>query len=187
MNRFAALLTALLLMLSLAACGKKPADATAPSAAPAESAIPAEAAEPTETPAPTPTPTPVPLIPALPEVHDPALEAILADVLSVHPGSAGSSLRGAVCAARLLDWGMATTLSDDEIYSATGCFLDTLSDQDLLVFFESLDTVYNMGYDLKGENAGGLLSDAGVSDSAWPWNDQAFHAMEMVYLGCGAR
>ena len=100
---------------------------------------------------------------------------------------AGSSLRGAACAARLLDWGMATSLSDDEIYSATGCFLDTLGDQDQLLFFESLDTVYNMGYDLRGENAEGLLSDAGVTASAWPWNDQAFHAMEMVYLGCGAR
>ena len=58
---------------------------------------------------------------------------------------------------------------------------------DLSLFFESLDTVYNTGYDLRGENAEGLLSDAGVSNSAWPWNDQAFHAMEMVYLGCGAR
>ena len=187
MKRFAALMTALVLILSLAACGKKPADAPAPSAAPTESAAPAEAAEPAETPAPTPTPTPVPLIPELSEVHDAALEAILTDVLAVHPGSAGSSLRGAACAARLLDWGMATALNDDEIYSATGCFLDTLSDQDLLVFFESLDTVYNMGYDLRGENAEGLLSDAGVTNSAWPWNDQAFHAMEMVYLGCGAR
>ena len=44
-----------------------------------------------------------------------------------------------------------------------------------------------MGYNLRGESAEGLLSDAGVTNSAWPWNDQAFHAMEMVYLGCGAR
>lgn len=187
MKKTLALLAALLLMLSLAACGKKPQSAPTPAAAPAETAAPAEEAAPTETPAPTPTPTPVPLIPELPEVHDPALEAILADVLTVYPGTAGASLRGAACAARLLDWGMATELNDDEIYSATGCFLDTLSDQDLLLFFESLDTVYNMGYDLRGENAEGLLSDAGVTGSAWPWNDQAFHAMEMVYLGCGAR
>ena len=166
MKRFAVLLAALLLF-SLAACGKRAEPA--PSAAPAApTAAPAEE-------------------PALPELRDPALEAILTDVLSVYPGAAGSSLRGAACAARLLDWGMATPLNDDEIYSATGCFLDTLSDQDLLLFFESLDTVYNMGYNLKGESAEGLLSDAGVTNSAWPWNDQAFHAMEMVYLGCGAR
>ena len=185
MKRFAVLLAALLLF-SLAACGKRAEPA--PSAAPAApTAAPAEEPAPTETPAPTPTPSPVPLIPELPELRDPALEAILTDVLSVCPGAAGSSLRGAACAARLLDWGMATPLNDDEIYSATGCFLDTLSDQDLLLFFESLDTVYNMGYNLKGESAEGLLSDAGVTNSAWPWNDQAFHALEMVYLGCGAR
>lgn len=186
MKRFAALFAAMMMVFALTACGKKAAPA--PSAAPApETAVPAETPAPTETPVPTPPPTPVPLIPELPEVHDPALEAILTDVLSVYPGAAGSSLRGAACAARLLDWGMATPLNDDEIYSATGCFLDTLGDKDLLLFFESLDTVYNMGYDLKGENAEGLLSDAGVQNSAWPWNDQAFHAMEMVYLGCGAR
>lgn len=185
MKRLPALILALAMLLSLSACGKKPDSAPTPAVTPDA----AETAEPAATPAPSPTPTPspVPLIPDLPEVHDAALEAILADVLTVYPGSAGSSLRGAACAARLLDWGMETTLNDDEIYSATGCFLDTLEDKELLVFFESLDTVYNMGYDLRGENAEGLLSDAGVSDSAWPWNDRAFHALEMIYLGCGAR
>ena len=185
MKKALALLLALTLIPALAACGRRaehtPADT--PSPTPAATAT----AAPVPTPEPTPKPTPVPLIPDLPEVHDAALEAILADVLTVHPGSAGSSLRSAAVAARLLDWGMATGLNDDEIYSATGCFLDTLGDQDLLVFFESLDAVYDRGYDLRGENGKALLEDAGVADSAWPWNEQAFHALEMVYLGCGAR
>ncbi len=189
MKRFFALLAAFVLLLSTAACGKHTEHTPAPASEPPVTPAATEPAQPSESPAPppTPAPTPIPLIPELPEVHDAELEALLSDVLTVYPGTAGSSLRGAACAARLLDWGMNTTLSDDGIYSATGCFLDTLDDQSLLVFFESLDTVYNMGYDLRGENAEGLLSDAGVADSAWPWNDQAFHALEMIYLGCGAR
>lgn len=189
MKRISALLMALILIFAFTACGRKAETPPTPAAEPAGTPAPTETEDVPETPVPTltPTPEPVPLIPDLPEVHDAALEAILSDVLLVYPGAAGSSLRGAACASRLLDWGMVTELSDDGIYSATGCFLDTLGDQDLLLFFESLDTVYNMGYNLRGENAEGILADAGVENCGWPWNDQAFHALEMIYLGCGAR
>ncbi len=154
MRRTAALFAALILTVSLAACGRREESAPAETGAPA-AAEAAETAEPAETPvpSPTPTPSPVPLIPDLPEVHDAELETLLSGALTVYPGTAGSSLRAAACAARLLDWGMRTEQSDDGIYSATGCFLDTLADQDLLLFFESLDSVYNMGYNLRGENA----------------------------------
>jgi hypothetical protein len=126
-------------------------------------------------------------VPELPPVHDAALNAVLSGVLTVYPGSAGSSLRAAARAAQLLDWGMATTLSDDEIYSAVGCFMDELDDQDLLLFQESFYSVYDRAYDLRGENARELLEDAGASDCRYPWNDQAFHALEMVSYGLGPR
>ena len=126
-------------------------------------------------------------MPELPPVHDAALNAVLSEVLTVWPGSAGCSLRAVERAARLLDWGMATTLSDDEIYSAVGCFLDELSDEDLLTFFESFYSVYDAAYDLKGESAKDLLDSAGASDCRWPWNEHAFHALEMVSYGLGPR
>ena len=82
---------------------------------------------------------------------------------------------------------MGTSLSDDEIYSAVGCFLDELSDEDLLAFFESFYSVYDAAYDLRGERARDMLDEAGAADCRFPWNEQAFHALEMVSYGLGPR
>ena len=185
MKRLTALFLALLMLLSLTACGRKSESAPAPAPTAAPDAVETEA--PAPTPEPTPTPTPVPLVPDLPEVHDEALEAILGGVLTVYPGSAGSSLRAAAVAARLLDWGMETQLTDDEIYSAVGCYMDTLGDRDLQVFLESILTVYDASYNLRGEYGEDLLADCGAEDSLYPWNDRAFRAMEMISYGCGLR
>ena len=191
MKKPLALLLCLTLLLTLCACGKKTAVVTvSPTPAPTEAPAtpePTPTPEPAPTPEPTPTPEPIPLVPELPPVHDAALNAVLSEVLTVWPGSAGCSLRAVARAARLLDWGMATTLSDDEIYSAVGCFLDELSDEDLLTFFESFYSVYDAAYDLKGESAKDLLDSAGASDCRWPWNEHAFHALEMVSYGLGPR
>ncbi len=189
MKKLLSLILCAALLLALCACGKKTAVVTVsptPVPTPAETAPdPTQAPEPT--PEPTPTPEPIPLIPDLPPVHDAALNAVLSGVLTVWPGSAGSSLRAVERAARLLDWGMETSLSDDEIYSAVGCFLDELSDEDLLAFFESFYSVYDAAYDLKGERARDLLDEAGAVDCRFPWNEQAFHALEMVSYGLGPR
>ncbi len=186
------LMTALVLLmaLSLAACGKKtPAPTATPALAPTATPALAPTATPALTPAPLPTPTPepLPLVPDLPEIHDAALEEIFEGVLSVYPGTAGSSLRAARCAAWLLDWGAVTSLTDDEIYSAVGSWMDKQSDERLATFLESILAVYDRCYDLKGENAEAIMSDAGVESSRYPWNERAFRAVEMVSYGCGLR
>lgn len=179
-------LLSLLALFTLAACGKA---APAPTAAPVPvvTESPAPTPEPTPEPTPVPTPEPLPLIPDLPEVHDEALEQIFEAVLSVYPGSAGSSLRAARCAAWLLDWGAVTTLTDDEIYSAVGSWLDQQDDARMQIFLESILPVYDRTYDLRGEYAEGIMSDAGIESSLYPWNDRAFRAVEMVSYGCGLR
>ena len=180
------LILSMFVLLTLAACVKA---APAPSAVPApvvtETAAPTP--EPTPEPLPLSTPEPLPLVPDLPEVHDEALEQIFEAVLSVYPGSAGSSLRAARCAAWLLDWGTVTTLTDDEIYSAVGSWLDEQDDERMQIFLESILSVYDRTYDLRGEYAEGIMSDAGIESSLYPWNDRAFRAVEMVSYGCGLR
>ena len=179
MKRVFSVFLCLALLLTLCACARK---STVVTVSPTPAPSPVE-----QTPEPTAPPEPIPLVPDLPPVHDAALSAVLDGVLNVWPGTAGSSLRAAACAARLLDWGMATTLSDDEIYSAVGCYLDTLSDADLMGFLDNFYAVYDRAYDLKGDSARDLLTDAGVGDSGYPWNEQAFHALEMVSYGLGPR
>ena len=186
MKRLPILLLCCCLLFPLCACSRKNAAPTpTPPVIPDVTAMPTETPAPEPSAAPTPEPTPIPLIPDLPEVHDPALEAILPEVLNVWPGAAGCSLRAARTAALLLDWGMATELTDDEIYAAMGSYLDTLGDEDFMLFRESFYSVYDASYNLRGENAEGLLSDAGVETSAYPWNEKAFHSMEMLCYGLG--
>lgn len=189
MKKAVSLLLILVMLFALCACGKEPvAEVVVVTEVPivAEPIIstPEVTAEPTA----TPEPVIVPIQPELPPVTDEALNYILDSIVSnVKPGSAGSSLRAAQCAGALLDWGMVTALNDDEIYSAVGCWLDEQSDENLLIFFDSFYSVYTASYNLRSENGEGLMRDAGMNTEAWPWNDQAAHAVEMVYYGCGLR
>ena len=186
MKKAFALILSLCMVFALAGCAQKSAAPTpAPTAAPTET--PAPTPEPTPEPTPTATPEPPPLMPELPAVHDEALSQILEATLSVYPGSAGSSLRAARVAAWLLDWGAVTELTDDEIYSAVGTWMDGQDSERLKLFLESILAVYDQTYNLRGENAEAIMSDAGVESSLYPWNERAFRAVEMVSYGCGLR
>ena len=186
MKKYLALFLALSMIFAIAACGKKSgAPAPAPTASP--TAAPTPEPTPEATPVPTATPEPPPLVPDLPPVYDEDLSRILEATLSVQPGTAGSSLRAARVAAWLLDWGAVTKLTDDEIYSAVGTWLDAQSSERLQVFLESFLAVYDQSYNLRGENAEAIMSDAGIESSLYPWNERAARAVEMVSYGCGLR
>jgi len=184
MKKFFVILLALSLSFTLCACAGK---APAPTPAPAPTAALTPEPTPEPTPEATSEPEPLPLAPELPPVHDETLAAIFEATLTVYPGSAGSSLRAARCAAWLLDWGMTTALSDDEIYSAVGTWLDEQDETRLQTFLESILPVYDQTYDLRGEYGRDLMSSAGIETSLAPWNDKAVHAVEMVLYGCGLR
>ena len=184
MKRTISLILAVCMIFALAACGKK---APAPTPTPTLVETPEPTPAPTPAPTPTATPEPPPLAPELPPVRDEALFNIFEGVLSVYPGTAGSSLRAARVAAWLLDWGAETKLTDDEIYSAVGTWMDGQSSERLQLFLESILAVYDQSYNLRGENGEAILSDAGVESSRYPWNERAVRAVEMVSYGCGLR
>lgn len=185
-----AVVLVLIMLLNLSACGKEEPvnDLVVLTEVPVMAEPVNSTPEPTPSPEPTPEPTPVPIQPELPPVYDAALSAILDSITTdVQPGSAGSSLKAANCAAKLLDWGAETELTDDEIYSAVGCWLDEQDDERLLQFFDSFYSVYTQSYNLRSENAEDLMRDAGISSAHYPWDDAAAHAVEMIYYGSGLR
>lgn len=55
------------------------------------------------------------------------------------------------------------------------------------VFAEKLASVDEACAQLKGENAQGLLEDAGCTGSAYPWNEQAYAIAEAIMAAAGLR
>lgn len=185
MKKLICVMLCMMIIFSLAACGK---EEPVPTPAPTMVSQVIPTPEPTVPPTPAPTPEPLPLQPELPPVVDEGLNAVLDSItVDVQSGTAGSSLKAARCAAQLLDWGSVTALSDDEIYSAVGTWLQQQDDQRLMMFLENILVVYDASYDLRGENAQSLMDTAGITSSAYPWNERAFRAVEMVSYGCGLR
>ena len=125
------------------------------------------------------TPAPVAATP------DPALEtarAALRERLSdirqnVQPGTAGSSLRAAAQAAKLLDWAAGTTLSEAQISEFVSSLLPELNQAETPASLaEQLSSVAYAIDLLTGDDqnlAQSLLTDCGAESSAWPWSAQA--------------
>lgn len=147
----------------------------------------ADAPQPTDTPAPTETPvpeiTPEPTPEPTPEVDPSAeeLDTMLADfATSIQAGSAGSSMKAAVQAARLMDWAQETTLTDEEITQAAQGFISSMNEDaltDYLMQIEALDNAYLL---LLTNGQEELLESAGVTDCGYPWGSEPMPAVEAL-------
>lgn len=142
-----------------------------------------EAPQPTATPAPTDTPVPEITPEPTPETDPSAdeLDAMLADfATSIQAGSAGSSMRAAVQAARLMDWAAETTLTDEEIAQAAQGYISSMNEDALteyLMQIEALDSTYLL---LLTEGQEALLESAGVTDCGYPWGSERMPAVEAL-------
>ena len=106
---------------------------------------------------------------------DPSAEELRALLEGVRgryfPGTAGSSLSAAACAAELADFFLESGVSPDEVDRVAQDCLGALSAEDAELFARQLDGVVSAFSSLTGENGAGLLEDCGYAAEHFPWDD----------------
>lgn len=87
------------------------------------------------------------------------------------PGSAGSGLRAASIAGRLLDWYVENRPEPDWLSRAAGSFAAGLKDASDKRFSERLESIYGAAMLLTGENGDALLESSGYAARNAPWSE----------------
>lgn len=176
MKKLFAFVLTLITALSLCACGSgtaEPAEAT-PSPAPVESAAPTAEAEPADN--------------SVLEAQTAELTALLDDFgTRIQSGSAGSSLRAVAQAARLMDWGISTGMTDAQISAAAADYLAALDEDAKALYLMQIDSLDYAYKQLLQPGQEELLSEAGCADAAYPWSDSPIPAVESLMTALGAR
>ena len=176
MKKLFAFVLTLITALSLCACGSgtaEPAEAT-PSPAPVESAAPTAEAVPADN--------------SVLEAQTAELTALLDDFgTRIQSGSAGSSLRAVAQAARLMDWGMSTGMTDAQISAAAADYLAALDEDAKALYLMQIDSLDYAYKQLLQPGQEELLSEAGCADAAYPWSDSPIPAVESLMTALGAR
>lgn len=176
MKKLFAFVLTLITALSLCACGSGtagPAEAT-PSPAPVESAAPTTETEPADN--------------SVLAAQTTELTALLDDFgTRIQSGSAGSSLRAVAQAARLMDWGMSTGMTDAQISAAAADYLAALDEDAKALYLMQIDSLDYAYKQLLQPGQEELLSEAGCADAAYPWSDSPIPAVESLMTALGAR
>lgn len=119
-----------------------------------------------------------------------ALTALLNSFATdIQAGSAGSSLKAAIQAARLMDW--ATTdgadMPEEDIAATAESFMQPMSEDEraeFLMQIHSLDSAYQQ---LQQPGQEGLLESAGVTECGYPWADMPNAVVETLMRALGQR
>lgn len=99
----------------------------------------------------------------------------------IYPGTAGSSLVSVNAAAHLLNWGVGTSMTTDEIRQEAADWLSGMGASEQSDFKEKFDSVYDAYQKLLGPDAEELLEDAGCEDAAYPWSNAPVETIEAIY------
>ena len=87
-------------------------------------------------------------------------------------GTAGSSLSGAACAAKLADYFAETGMDPDSVFAAVTAYAAALEDGDRQLFEQQLDGVVSSFSVITGENGEGVLKDCGYEPAHYPWAEE---------------
>lgn len=105
----------------------------------------------------------------------------------IQAGSAGSSLKAAGQAVRLINWGIATKMSGEEISKVVSEYISTMDGyktEEYITQIELLDSTYRQ---LLTPGQEEFLESAGCADSGYPWGSEPIPAVEAFFEAAGVR
>ena len=83
-------------------------------------------------------------------------------------------------AAHLLNWGVGTSMTTDEVKKETVSWLSDKGNSEQVEFSNKLASVYDAYQKLLGPDAKELLEQAGCDDAAYPWSDAPVETIEAI-------
>ena len=112
------------------------------------------------------------------------LNALLDDVREHYfPGTAGSSLSGAACAAKLADYFAETGMDPDSVFAAVTTYASALEDEERVLFEQQLDGVVSSFTAITAEGGEGILADCGYEPARYPWKEENVSDCFVAMLG----
>ena len=100
--------------------------------------------------------------------------------LDIQPGTAGNGMNSIKTAAHLLNWGVRTSMTTDEVKKETVSWLSDKGNSEQVEFSNKLASVYDVYQKLLGPDAKELLEQAGCDDAAYPWSDAPVETIEAI-------
>ena len=98
----------------------------------------------------------------------------------IQPGTAGNGMNSIKTAAHMLNWGVGTSMTTDEIKKETVSWLSDKGNSEQVEFSNKLASVYDAYQKLLGSDAKELLEQAGCNDAAYPWSDAPVETIEAI-------
>ena len=98
----------------------------------------------------------------------------------IQPGTAGNGMNSIKTATHLLNWGVGTSMTTDEVKKETVSWLSDKGNSEQVEFSNKLASVYDAYQKLLGSDAKELLEQAGCDDAAYPWSDAPVETIEAI-------
>lgn len=99
------------------------------------------------------------------------------------PGTAGSSLSAAACAAELADFFAESGMTPDAVDRVVQDYYAFLPQEDAELFETQIDGIVGAFSSLTGENGAGLLDDCGYAAIHFPWDEENIRNCFTAMLG----